>query len=98
MKFNAWSRKKIREGKKTLTSRRVRYTDDPDIEFVLEHPLPWWFIREFLYRDEGADSPYELQKVINRIFRRQVHKDELFYVHVLDRAFIDRMKGDENEE
>jgi hypothetical protein len=46
-------------------------------------PLPWWFIRRFLYRDEGAESPEELQRVINQIFRRTVYQDEMFYVHIL---------------
>lgn len=83
MKFNSWSKKKIKLGKKRLTSRRYAYTDDPEVKFATP-PLPWWFIREFLYRDEGADSPEELQKVINQIFRRRVKDDELFYVHVLN--------------
>ena len=73
MKFNKWSRKRIREGKKTLTSRKKEgeYGVDRDISQIIG-PLPWWFINRYLYRDEGADSPEELQRVINQIFRRQV--------------------------
>lgn len=82
MKFNAWSRARIELGIKRLTSRRIGYPHDPDVDYVVG-PLPWKFIRDFLYRDEGAETPIELQKVINQIFRRYVEAHELFYVHVL---------------
>lgn len=85
MKFNKWSRNKIELGKKTLTSRRHDYHKLGDEEVLYSvGPLPWKFIREFLYSDEGAASPEELQRVINQIFRRVVQDDEQFYVHVLD--------------
>lgn len=84
MKFNAWSRKRIAEGKKRLTSRKAKFDSDPEVKFVTPL-LPFWFIREFLFRDEGAESPEELQRVVNRIFRRTVKDDELFFVHVLRR-------------
>lgn len=82
MKFNAWSEKRRELGVKRLTSRRNAHTDDPDVEYVVG-PLSWHFIREFLYRDEGAVCPEELQRVINQIFRREVKDHELFFVHVL---------------
>jgi len=82
MKFNAWSKKQIRNGTKTITSRRVHHLNDPDVYDIMP-ALPWWFIRRFLYRDEGAESPEELQRVINQIFRRTVEDHELFYVHIL---------------
>ena len=82
MKFNAWSKVRIRNGTKRLTSRKKKYSDDYDV-LVIMPPLPWWFIKRFLYRDEGAESPEELQRVINQIFRRVVKPDEMFYVHVL---------------
>jgi len=82
MRFNAWSKKRIAAGVKRLTSRKKAYVDDPDVFFITP-PLPWWFIKKFLFRDEGAESPEELQYVINKIFRRQVGLDELFHVHVL---------------
>lgn len=84
MKFNAWSKKRIKEGRKFLTSRKEPHYDDEHILEVLPHPLPWWFIKRYLWRDEGADSPEELQKVINQIFRRKVKNEEMFYVHVLN--------------
>lgn len=85
MEFNAWSKRRIKLGIKRLTSRRTDYPRDPDVDYVVG-PLPWRFIKEFLYRDEGAYSPAELQRVINQIFRREVGPDELFYVHVLKGA------------
>jgi len=82
MKFNAWSKARIRNGTKTLTSRKMRYSD-PAV-YCSFGPFPWWFIKRFLYRDEGAESPEELQRVINQIFRRTVGDHEMFYVHVLE--------------
>jgi len=82
MKFNSWSLKRIKEGRKTLTSRKQRYDKDYDVADVIG-PLPWWFIKYYLYRDEGADSPEELQRVINGIFRREVDRDEMFFVHII---------------
>jgi len=82
MKFNAWSKKRIRNGTKRLTSRRENQESDPDVLYVVG-PLPWQFIKYYLYRAEGAESPEELQRVINQIFRRIVRPYEIFYVHVL---------------
>ena len=83
MKFNKWSMERIRKGTKVLTSRKKNYQDDPMIIAVVG-PLPWWFINTCLYELEGANSPEELQRVINQIFRREVKDDEMFYVHVID--------------
>ena len=83
MKFNKWSQSRILAGKKTLTSRTKKHENDPDVLHIFG-PLPLWFIKTYLYRDEGAESPEELQRVINQIFRRVVKDDRLFYVHVID--------------
>lgn len=81
MKYNPWSQKRIELGVKRLTSRKEPHPDNPDVKYFVG-PLPWKFIRDFLYRDEGALCPLELQRVINQIFRRVVDDDEQFYVHV----------------
>lgn len=81
--FNAWSKSRIRKGLKILTSRRKRYVDDEQVDYIVG-PLPWEFIRDFLYTSEGAVSPEELQNIINQIFRRKVEDREEFYVHVLN--------------
>ena len=83
MRFNKWSMKKIREGKKVLTSRRNRYEDDPHVEGIVG-PLPWWFIKTYLYRDEGADSPEEIQRIINQVSRTKVSDLVEFFVHVIN--------------
>jgi hypothetical protein len=88
MKFNDWSKERIRSGVKRLTSRKKPHYNDPDVEYIVG-PLPWKFIREYLCREEGADSPEELQEVIDKIFARRgypVADDENFYVHVLKGA------------
>ena len=82
MKFNKWSQTRRELGIKQLTSRTKAYTDDKDVEYVTP-PLPWWFIKKFLWKSEGAFSPEELQRVINQIHRRKVSPDKMFYVHVL---------------
>jgi len=76
--FNEWSRKRIKEGRKFCTSRK-RIWNDPRV-FRIEKKL-WKFIKKENWREEGADSPDELQRVVNRIFRREVKDDESFYVH-----------------
>ena len=81
---------RIRQGRKTLTSRTSIHYPDEDVENYLEHPLPLWFIKKYLYRDEGADSPEELQRVINQIFRRKVDENRLFFVHILNKQAVVR--------
>lgn len=82
MKFNKWSKLRIELGLKIITSRKQKSLSDPDVQYIVG-PLPWKFIRDYLYNAEGAESPEELQKVINKIFRRVVKDDEPFFVHVL---------------
>ena len=82
LSFNSWSRERILDGRKSLTSRKHNYYYDERVDYVIG-ALPWKFIRTFLYRDEGASSPAELQKVIEDIFKREVKDDEMFYVHIL---------------
>lgn len=82
MKFSKWSKERIKLGAKSLTSRSKPEYDDPDVKYVTP-PLPWWFIRKYLYRDEGAFNPEELQRRINQVQRRHVKDDTMLHVHVL---------------
>ena len=91
MKFNSWSRKRLEQGTKRLTSRSTPQEADRDVEYVVG-PLPWKFIREFLCREEGADSPEELQRVINQIYRSKVPDDKMFFVHVLKDDFLSAIR------
>ena len=78
--FNEWSKIRIDEGRKKCTSRHKRYSKDTRVYYITPK-LPLWFIKQYLWRDEGADSPEELQKIFNKIYKREVDDDELFYVH-----------------
>lgn len=81
--FNRWSRERIKNMGKCMTSRHKRYPNDPKVKWI-SPKLPWWFIREFLWSWEGAKSPMELQEVIEGIYHRVVPDDEMFYVHYGD--------------
>lgn len=81
LRFNSWSKKRIREGNKFATSRKHLY-DDKRVLFAI--PLPWKIIKTYFWIIEGAKNPEELQKVINQIHRRKVEDDEIFYFHVGD--------------
>jgi len=86
MKFNDWSKARLERGEKFITSRKKAHYNDPDVAFILGK-LPWGIIRDRLYIPEGAESPEELQEVIDKIFARRgypVADDEEFYVHVLN--------------
>jgi len=78
--FNGWSQERIAKGRKICTSRHKRYPKDERVYFI-SPKLPWWFIRTYLYNAEGADSPQELQEVIEEIYKREVPSEEEFYVH-----------------
>lgn len=83
MKYNAWSKKRLALGVKRLTSRKSPHYDDPDVDYVVG-PLPLKFIRDFLYRDEGAVCPDELQSVFNQVQRSSNVPDDMkLFVHVL---------------
>jgi len=90
MRFNKWSIEKIKQGTKLITSRKEAHLNDPDVAFILGR-LPWGIIRDRLYIAEGAESPEELQTVIDKIFSRRgypVADDEEFYVHILRRNIL----------
>ncbi len=78
--FNSWSKEKIKNGVKICTSRHRRYPKDKRVWWI-SPKLPWWFIKDYLYLEEGAESKLELQEVIEDIYKRKVLDDELFYVH-----------------
>ena len=83
--FNSWSKKRILDGRKCCTSRHKKYSKDTLVKIV-SPPETWGYIRNNLYVEEGADSPEELQQVIEDIMRRPVPDDELFYVHWFDNS------------
>lgn len=80
--FNDWSKGRIKLGMKRCTSRHKKYTKDKRVTWI-SPKLPWWFIRTYLWKDEGAKSIEELQAEIEKIYKRKVPDDEEFYVHFL---------------
>lgn len=81
--FNDWSKRAIARGHKFMTSRHKKYVSDPRVRTIL--PLtPWGFIRANYWFLEGAESPQELQEVIESIYKRKVDDDEMFYPHIGD--------------
>ena len=78
--FNSWSRERIKQGRKFCTSRHNKYIHDKRVEWI-SPLLEWGFIKKYFWRLEGADSPEELQQVIEKIFNRFVSDKEGFYVH-----------------
>ena len=81
--FNKWSIERIAQGRKFCTSRHKRYTEDDRVGYI--SPLmDFGYIKKYLWKLEGADSPEELQQVIEDIYKRKVPDDEMFYVHFGD--------------
>ena len=81
--FNEWSQDKIDKGLKICTSRHKKYTNDKRV-FYITPKLPFWFIKKYLYIDEGAESEDGLQEVFDNIYQREVSSNEEFYVHFGD--------------
>lgn len=81
--FNQWSRERIKQGRKYMTSRHQKCLNDPRVKFILPK-TKWGFIKNHWFGIEGADSPIELQKVIEEIYKRKVPDDEMFYPHIGD--------------
>ena len=81
--FNEWSRERIKQGRKCMTSRHKRYDKDPRVIMILPK-MAWGEIRDKFWQLEGADSPMELQRVIENIYHRAVLLDEEFYPHIGD--------------
>ena len=81
--FNEWSKERIRQGRKFMTSRHKRYDKDPRV-FMILPKMAWGEIRDKFWQLEGADSIMELQEVIESIYKRTVTLDEMFYPHLGD--------------
>jgi len=89
--FNGWSEERIKDGTKFATSRNKKYGDKGDyfrldgldwlftIDFVVKVPL--WFVRAWLWKTEGADSPEEFVRVWKQIHPRKgwIEEQEVWY-------------------
>lgn len=80
--FGKWSKERIEQGRKICTSRTRKWKDDDRVYLILELPLR--VVRDYLYREEGADSPDEFEMVWRSIFRGSFIPDRIVYVHFGD--------------
>jgi hypothetical protein len=76
--FNAWSKERIRQGRKQCTSRNRKW-QDPRVVKIEENSLA--FVRDFLWQPEGADSPEEFEKVWRSIHRGKFDPEKTVWVH-----------------
>ena len=81
--FNEWSRERIKQNRKFMTSRHKRYDKDPRVIHILDK-MQWGEIRDRFWQLEGADNPMELQRAIENIYHRVVPLHEEFYPHLGD--------------
>lgn len=73
--FNKWSKERLNTNGKCCTSRTRQYGIDGDVfvvegviyEMVTYQLFPLWFVKEFLWKLEGANSPEEFEQVWNEI-------------------------------
>ena len=80
--FNDWSKERIKQGRKSCTTRIKEYGDNR-VDYILYVPL--WFVKRHLWKLEGADSPEEFEKVWNEIHpMKRYSPGQLVYVHFGD--------------
>lgn len=91
--FNNWSLQRIYEGRKTCTSRKKKYVDDERVVYITPK-MPWRIIKNYMWQAEGANSPEELQEVIELIHGRHVPDYEQFFVHFGDFSDEKGMHGE----
>ena len=99
--FNDWSKERIQKQIKKATSRYKKYGDVGDtfivdgfeyeLELVIKVPL--WFVKEDLYRSEGAESGSEFQVIWTEIHPKKGFRpfDLVWYHHFKDKV---KCKGD----
>jgi len=93
--FNAWSKKRLREGKKCSTARTKIYGKVGDtfevegkrFEIVAIQEMPVDYLLKYHYNDEGAESPEELKRILNSIFRFSKIPDTLF-LHLFEEGEV----------
>src|SRR3990167_10696048 len=81
--FNDWRKERISMAIKECTSRHKKYTEDKRVTYITPR-LPLWFIAKYFWKQEGAYSPEEFRREVNKIYNREVPDDEMFYIHFGD--------------
>lgn len=88
--FNNWSIKALRHKGKCQTSRTKKYGEKGDwfkvdsiIYEITKPPIrePLWLIIQNEYKEEGADSPEELERIFRQILRKGFDKRRWLWVH-----------------
>lgn len=89
--FNSWSKERLLNGKKVCTSRTRIYGNEGDIidagtpdKYTLKKilKLPLWFVTDFLWLLEGADSSGEFVEVWKGIHPNKGYDGfQMVYVH-----------------
>lgn len=87
--FNKWSKEKLRLKRKFCTSRSKIYGEEKDyffvdgVKYIIKRiiRLPLWFVRDFLWYLEGADSKEEFVEVWKSIYRGRFDENKEVYTH-----------------
>lgn len=87
--FNAWSRSRLKQCIKVCTSRNRKYGEPGDTfmvdgkhyEIKLVLNLQLWFVRDFLYSLEGAESPDEFENVWKGIYYGRFDANKYVWTH-----------------
>lgn len=80
LSFNKWSQERIDQGRKICTSRNSEHNDNC-VYLILRLPLS--VVRDYLWKEEGADSPEEFEQVWCDIYGK-FHGDRLVFCHFGD--------------
>ncbi|MBN2567823.1 MAG: hypothetical protein JXB42_00165 [Deltaproteobacteria bacterium] len=89
MKFDKKSRRLIAKGMKSITCRRTKHGNDPDVLFCFGYPFTLREISKKFYVEEGCKTPKELRKWIKKIYDDY---EGPFFVHVIHPKCIERIK------
>lgn len=77
--FNKWSQERIAQGRKICTSRSRIY-HDPRVKFIIMS-IPLKLVKKYLWKEEGADSPEEFEKIWRSIHRGKFDPEKKVYTH-----------------
>jgi hypothetical protein len=92
--FNAWSKERIKNGIKTMTSRYKRYgrpgdyyvVDDEKYILVEQYQIKLELVKLMYWQNEGAESPEEFEKIWKEIHpRRGFRPDDWVWAHEFEK-------------
>jgi hypothetical protein len=94
--FNLWSIARLKADAKIATSRYKKYGVKGDTFSVngesyiilLTVKLPLWFIRDYLFKEEGCISPIEFIEIWEDIHPSGFKKDDEVWFHFFDKIRV----------